>query len=526
MKRYLKITLIIAVPALLSCDPTLVDQPTLSPTENSYFSNVVEFRSQLTSVYAALYDDYHYAATGSNGWVTSSWLLPGDDLTESRGARTSVELFDGTLNPNNAQLQYEYTSCYKMIARANITIEKVRTIDYSAFPEGVEEIASMEGEALFLRSYAYYKLFNLFGSVPLVIKRLQTESETNTPKSPAMDILDQVIEDTQAAIPILPENWPSIYNGRVNKNAARGLLAKALVFRGNYTGNTADYTQALQTFNSITARLVPNYVDNFRAATENNQESLFELQATVPSSGNNNLNLRNDGAWRGVENMSVYRGYMMEFAGKGDFNDASSTKFLITEKLLSKHGQDPRIKVFLSESDGFKGRIFQKYNKPDGANQLSGFHGGSVNNERILRYADLKLMAAEAALKTGQTSVAIQHVNDVRQRAREWGIATGLEGSASLEPRPSGEANKTVIMNWIMDERFVELAGEGQRWWDLVRWHKSGDIDLAGWDGGINNFSTYLASPVQFDVNKHLVFPLPQAEIDRNSAIQENNPGY
>ena len=77
-----------------------------------------------------------------------------------------------------------------------------------------------------------------------------------------------------------------------------------------------------------------------------------------------------------------------------------------------------------------------------------------------------------------------------------------------------------------MDERYVELAGEGQRWWDLKRWHESGDIDLSGWTGSDIHFSTNLASSSLFDVNKHLLFPLPQTEIDRNDAILENNPGY
>ena len=81
-------------------------------------------------------------------------------------------------------------------------------------------------------------------------------------------------------------------------------------------------------------------------------------------------------------------------------------------------------------------------------------------------------------------------------------------------------------MQWIMDERFVELAGEGHRWNDLRRWHAAGDVDLTGWDGSEENFSTNLASPVQFNVNKHLLFPLPQDEIDRNSAITSNNPNY
>ena len=527
MKAKIKILIVLCLTITFGCNPELVDNPSLAPTEEDYFSNANEFRSQLTGVYAAIYDDYHFAAPSFNfnGWVTATWLLPGDDLTETNAARTNVELFDGSLNPTNQQIGFVFQSAYKMIGRANVTIEKVRTIDFSTF-DSSEEIARMEGEALFLRAYAYFKLFNVFGSVPIVTSRILSESETNTPKSPAIEVLSQSIEDARAAIAIVPDSWDATNVGRITKNAARGLLMKALVFRGNYSGNSADYQEALTVFNSITAELVPNYIDNFSALTENNDESLFEVQASVASSGGNNLILHNDGAWRGVENMSVYRGYMMEFGGRGDFNDASSTKFLITDKLKDRFSDDPRLTVFLNPEDGFEGRIFQKYNKPDGVNELSGFHGGSVNNERVLRYADIKLMAAEAALKTGDASGAIAHINDIRTRARTWGEDSGFGDGIIPADRPTGESDTNTIMEWIMDERFVELAGEGQRWWDLKRWHVSGDMNLAGWDGSEPNFSTNLASPVQFDVSKHLVFPLPQSEIERNSAITENNPGY
>jgi len=77
-----------------------------------------------------------------------------------------------------------------------------------------------------------------------------------------------------------------------------------------------------------------------------------------------------------------------------------------------------------------------------------------------------------------------------------------------------------------MDERFVELAGEGQRWWDLKRWHVGGDIDLTGWGSGDQHFSSNLSSASQFNVDTHLIFPIPQVEISRNSAILNNNPGY
>lgn len=512
---------------MAACEPDLVDEDPIGATEQSYFSNANEFRAQLTSVYAAIYDDYHYSAPSfnQNGWVAGTWLLPGDDLTENQAARTEVELFDGGLNPNNTQIRFVFEAAYKMIGRANVTLDKVRTIDFSGF-EGGEEIARMEGEALFLRAFAYYKLFNVYGSVPIVTERLQSEEATNTPKSSAVEVLTQAIDDARAAIEFVPEAWEAAYAGRITKNAARGLLAKALVFRGNYTGNIQDYEEALSVFNSITATLVADYVDNFSSYAENNAESLYEVQAGVAGSGNNNLVLHNDGAWRGVENLSVYRGYMMEFGGRGDFNDASATKFFVTEKLLNGFGSDPRISAFLNPDDGFDGRIFQKYNKPDSVHQLSGFHGGSVNNERVLRYADLKLVAAEAALKTGDAATAIGHLNDVRTRARNWAQSFGYGDGTVPANYATGESDASTIMQWIMDERFVELAGEGQRWWDLKRWHAAGDMDLTGWDGSEANFSTTLASPVQFDVNVHLVFPLPQQEIERNSAITENNPGY
>ena len=507
------------------CNPDLVGDPPMGRTEETYFSNATEFRTKLVSVYASLYDHYHFAANGWNGWITGIYLLPGDDLTESRAARTSLELFDGGLNPTSNQMSYSFQACYKTIGRANVVLDKVRTVDFSGFDDP-EEIAMMEGEALFLRAYSYFKLFNVFGGVPIVTKRIQLEADTNTPRSTPNEVLTQAIEDARAAIAFLPESWPQEYAGRATKNSARGLLAKALLYRANYNNNaSADLQESLTVFNSITASLVPDFIDNFSSYTENNQESLFEIQAGRASSLNN-LNLANDGAWRGVENLSVYRGYMMENGGRGDFNDGSSTKFLITDKLKNGFGNDPRLSVFSNPDDGLDGRIFQKYNKPDGVNELTPPHGGSANNERVLRYADLKLIAAEAALKTGNAAAAISHINDVRTRARNWAVQSGYGDGLVPANHPAGETSATTIMQWIMDERFVELAGEGQRWWDLKRWHASGDMSLTGWDGSESGFSTALASPVQFDVNKHLVFPLPQTEIERNSAITENNPGY
>jgi len=532
MNINIKTIFLVATVFAFSCDPDLVDEPSATQTEETYFNMDVAFRSATASAYSVLYDYYHYAtpnfapAIEGDHWVAGTWLLPGDDLTESMGFRPSVELFDGSLNPANRQLEYVFGSSYKLIARANVVIDKTRNVDYSTF-KNVEEIAIMEGEGLFLRAYAYWNLYNIFGSVPIIHERFQPDDDTNTPKSPALEVLNKVIDDSRLALGILPEFWEESYAGRATKNSARGLLARALVFRANHTGDNADYSEALNIFNSITADLEDDFVNNFNAFTENNGESLFEVQASVATANFNNMLLHNDGAWRGVENMSVYRGFMMQASDPGDFNINASTRFLVTEKLLNGFGDDPRIQVFLNPNDGLDGRIFQKYNLPEGVNEIiERGGGGSLNNERVLRYADLVLIAAEAELKTGNPAIAIEYVNDIRTRAREWGLAAGLSDGTMPADHPTGETNQATIMKWIMDERYVELAGEGHRFWDLKRWHTAGDMDLSGWDGSDTGFSTALASPVQFDVNTNLVFPLPQKEMERNGALTENNPGY
>jgi len=509
----------------ISCDPDLVDEDPLGPTEATFFNNADEFRSVLVGAYAAYFDWYHFSAPSFSfgNYPTATFLLPGDDLTIRDGIRNEVELFDGSLNPTQNRVSFIYDTCYKAISRANVVIEKTQTLDLSGL-DGASEIARMEGEALFLRGYAYFTLFKMFGSVPIITERILDRAGTNTPKSTANEVVSQAIADAQAAIPSLPDSWDAVNAGRVTKNSARGLLAKALVFRANFNGDdSADMQAAIAAFNTMTTVLVPDFIDNFNAFTENNDEAVFEFQAGIASNANN-LILHNDGPWRGVENQSVYRGFAMEPGGPG-FNDASS-KFFITEKLLTAYGTDPRISVFLNSDDGNGGLIFQKYNKPDGVNELTAFHGGSANNQRLLRHAGIQLMVAEAELKTGNTSGAINHLNAVRTRARNWGSTSGFGDGIVPANYDTGESDPNTIMQWIMDERWIELAGEGHRWDDLKRWHASGDVDLTGWDGSVDNFSTILASPVQFDVNKHLLFPIPQNELDRNTEVTENNPGY
>ena len=265
--------------------------------------------------------------------------------------------------------------------------------------------------------------------------------------------------DLTEAATLLPDSWPEDQRGRVTNNSAYGLLGKCLVFRGNVNNSATDYQAAVTAFDNITGvSLVPVFDDNFAADTENNGESLFEYQATR-AFGDDNIWLANDFD-NAVGALSVFWGYY-----SNQFNLFGKAPFVATQKLVDIFEVgDPRRELSLDPGN----KTFKKYVTRDELNQ-----GGSssTNNPRILRYADVLLLKAEALNESGgSTAEAIAQINMVRARARGNG--------AIPANRSTAQTDRDVIRQWIMDERLMELSGEGQRWFDLRRWALAGMITL------------------------------------------------
>lgn len=503
---------------LNSCVKDRSITPSSNTSEADFFKNEIEFRQAVISIYAKMTDWYWY---NSGGFVHDISLLPGDDITTDVSAHSAFELFSGGLNTTNGHVDYYFSSSYRIIQYTNVVIEKVNQADPQSFPNA-DFLKYNKGEALFIRALTYFNLFNRYGSAPLVTERITERDKTNTPLSQGTQLLDQVISDLKEAATLLPASWDENNRGRAFKSSAYGLLVKALVFRGDYTKNNADYTEAIAAYNNITDRsLTANYTDNFSVFTENNSESLFEFQSSK-GSGESNPFLSNDGPWRGVESMSAFWGFYT-VANTPASQWIGGENWKVTRKLFNKFGTDPRL-AFYTEAD----RSYTKYGK-EGLDQLANdYYNQSLNNPRILRYADVKLLAAEAILKSGGSKAqAIGLINEVRERARKWGQTANIGDGTLPVALDVNESDNAKILQWIMDEKFVELCGEeGIRWYDLKRWDAHGDISLQGWDGNDEHFSTDLSSVFQFQYPKHLLMPIPQAEVERNTAITSNNPGY
>lgn len=522
IKKYINkktFTLLTMILGIMACDVSRLDTPPLGLTEDSFFSSPLEYERALFNAYAKMTDWYWYHG-GAGNILHRLWHLPGDDITEAAGRYSTFELFTG-INPTNGYVTEFFDKSYEMVQRVNLIIEKTGAADRGEFDDPTF-LDHNRGEALFLRALVYFKLYNMYGTAPLITERLSSEN-TNTPRSEGTQLLDQVVADLQEAAPLLPDSWPANNVGRATKASAYGLLTKALVFRGNYTGAGADYTAAVQAYNSITGRsLTDSYTDNFDALNENNAESLFEYQASK-APGLDNVWLYNDGPWRGVESMSTYWGFFT-VENNPARNNFGGPAWRITQKVFDAYGDDPRI-AFFTEED----RSFTKYGKL-GLDQLSASNSpGSQNNPRILRYADAKLLAAEAILRSGGSKAeAIGLINEVRTRAREWNAANNIVEDSSLPvDRDESETDDAAILDWIVAERLIELCGEEYvRWWDLKRWDATGDIDLSNWNGSYEYFNTDLSASFNFEYPTHLLLPIPQTEIERNSAITTNNPGY
>lgn len=532
MKKNIIILFCLAVVGLFnSCADELNIKPT-SELETEYFDTEYRVQQGVGACYAALTNLYG-ALLNDGGGIHKILLLPGDDVTNRDSGNGDMEAFSG-LNSSNGQVITAWSRLYQLVYRTNFMLEKLDDPAIKALYQREGLWNANEGELLFLRSWAFYRLWDWFRKAPIQDKRIVTVGDAILPPSEGFQMLDKAIEDLESAATLLPDAnyWnESIEKGRVFNESAYGLLVKCYVLRARYNNKNADdYGKAVAAFEKIKTRRLVSFDDNFDYHFENNDESLFEFQAShAPTQDNAWLDNNFGGA---VGQMGAFYHYSTEHWG-----NYLSGIYGPSKKLMSAFEEgDPRKEGVFSKNrtnvygdvnvpnttpwDYFDGYQLQKYVKPGKCWFEESWGINSTNNTRLIRYADIKLLAAEAYLQTGNSANALKQVNDIRDRARR----STDDGSVSTVPADLS----SITINDIMNERLKELAAEeGIRWTDLRSWHAAGFINLSTWtsvDFGYN----YDSKSFEFDVNKHLLFPIPQSEMDRNPlmAASGNNPGY
>ncbi|MCU0352329.1 MAG: RagB/SusD family nutrient uptake outer membrane protein [Cytophagales bacterium] len=531
LKRKLSLLLLCLLGAAYhGCNTNSLEQKPFGATEDSFFESDADFNRAAIGLYSKL---LFYYQIPRNYVYANVNLIADDDVTSQ-------------VPVNNDRLQFNSTSrglfdafqtTYELITRANMLFEKLEEKGGKIKSEKLRNYVT--GEARFLRAYANFLAWNWWETAPLVERRLTDVTALNIPNSSGMQLLDQAIADLRQAETLLPPKggWgdagvgtDAANLGRATQGAAKALLGKVLLYKACATKASADYAAAAAKLAEVTGySLVNAYGDNFKPTTENNAESVFEIQFGSSANPQNNGWLSTD-EFAVVGTLAAFRNFTTVDPNPSD----GAANYFPTRPLIETfNAADPRLPWTIfrvgdvigsnnrrystaNASASPTGAHFSKYQKEFGWLYAS-YNNPSVdfNNERVIRYADVLLMRAEALNESGgSTAEVIGLLNQVRKRARE-SVSPAAAEPADLS---ASEASRDVIAEWIRRERRMELALEGHRYFDLLRWHRAGKIDLTTWNWGVPGVTVTWAP-------NNIRLPLPQRELDNNNALEQNE-GY
>lgn len=489
------------VVSLASCKKWLDYNPQedFKITELDYLASESDYRTMAVSVYTPLQWLNQAVVVGE---IASDNAVSGGENASDVLALQQID--DYTHTANNSTLAELWKSAYEGVNRANyMTQYKAanpagKTVDFA----GKE---ALYGEVYFLRAYYYFTLVKFWGDVPLFTdKRLGLAESGSLGRAPKADVYKQIETDLTAAITALPA--VQVQKGRITKYAAQALLGKVYLYQKKYN-EAATVLESVITSNAFT--LVNNFAGMFLSTGENGAESVFEIQYSNTSPYYNW-----GGATRGQGNYAVQQCGIRGLNGSADMPYAAGwSTNLPTQNLSNAYAAgDQRKAATILDIEAYKaanpsynityqvapykntGLYSQKYHPRKG--QTSGqLELNYLNNYRIIRYADVLLMAAEAWNKstTPNDTKAQGYVNQVRRRAF---------GDNLHDITTTGNA---LYLN-ILDERRLELAMEGDRFFDLVRTGQAA------------------AKITGFTAGKHEVFPIPIEEVTISGLTQ--NAGY
>ncbi|MCC7507688.1 MAG: RagB/SusD family nutrient uptake outer membrane protein [Saprospiraceae bacterium] len=474
-----KTSFLLALPFLLgACQGILEKDPLGTLDAGSFFQTADDATQAINAAYQPL-----LFCTPNNNFYWALAELPSEEaIVGGDGSRPGlVELDFYTFTPRTQELNDFWALNYNGIAQCNIVLEKVPGIDMNATLKN-----RVLGEAYFLRAYYYFLLTQVFGDVPLYTK-VTPPDELKVPKTPVSTVRNQIILDCDQAAALLPLQHSGADLGRATRGAALALAAKTALYEKNWE-KTLEYTGQVKALGIYA--LVPDYRDNFRENTQNNAESVWEIQHTNLELGvGNSLN-----QWWASKKFS--EGYGFAEVTESYFN--------------SFEADDPRRGFTIaSNNEEYFGLIYKnsfsstrrgtrKYLQADA--EVTQKADGDINYTAI-RYAEVLLWEAEALAELGRVQDALEPLEQVRARAR----AQAIDPATALPPVTA--TDKQAVIDAIRRERQAELGFECHRFFDLVRWGIAQD------------------SVPEFQVGKHEVFPLPQTEIDLNPNLVQNK-GY
>lgn len=472
------------------CESAILDStPTNSINSENFFNTTDDAIAALNGAYQTLQwpNNYNFRL-----WTLD--IIAGNAEVGAGGGEDGLETKQLALflvEPDNPGVEDLWRGIWPAVSKANLVIERVGAMEN--IDENLRE--RIIAEATFIRALVYFNGVRLFGGLPLITDAASDDLFVGRASVKATYQL--IIEDLTTASELLPTRYSGSVNneiGRATKGAAIGLLAKVYLTIG-------DYENAERTAREVTNlgySLNTEYWQNFEPFDENDSESLFEVQYSS-SAGFGAFDKKHQGAW--APEFTNPRG--SGISPGGGFGWGHVTQEFVNEY---ETGDLRKTHTIWQPGDSYAGYTYDPSFSTTGFNIKKWVRGsGSANgidsdlNMPVLRYADVLLILAESINEQGRPEEAIPFINQVRARA----------GLAAL-----GALSQDQLRERIIKERRVEFAFEGHWWFDIIRQGPEFAEDYFEQLGKIN-----------FDASTHMVFPIPQTDIDLNPNM-EQNPNY
>ncbi|OYU94652.1 MAG: RagB/SusD family nutrient uptake outer membrane protein [Bacteroidetes bacterium B1(2017)] len=472
--NYILSILFLVALGLGACKKDFLNKKPISEvTEGNFFKTGADAESAIIACYNNFQSEYYVFDYYINNDVVSDNCYAGGDNPNN------FQLDEFTTTALNGNVSRDWNYLYDAIGRCNAVLDNVGTITSLDLTEQRKQ--EILGEAAFIRAFHYFQLVNLYGDVPLIIKKVNSTdpSVIYQPRSSVDAVYASLIADLKFAADRLPVQHPQ-GKQRVTKGACNAMLARAYAQKPS-----PDWQLALQYAEEVTSsasyQLLTDYDFLWDGKHENSSESIFEIQF---------INSGEQANW----------GPMLWLPPS--MNPTSWKKFNMPSNNLVAAFKAAGDTVRLKSSILFEGALpwkdshYPNDTLPFPYKQRTASAGRSDNNI-LIRLADIILLQAEAKNELGNTSGAKDDLNLIRTRAKLGNTTASTQAE---------------VKEAIANERRLELAFEGQRWFDLKR---SGNALTVMNNLGLNYSVT----------SKGLLFPIPQVEMDRNPKLIQN-PGY
>ncbi len=494
---------------LSSCSNQLDLQPLDRLTTDTFYKTRADFDGAVFASYSSI-QDFYGTSTENLGEFGEFWkisLTVTDDVAAdtNQSDQISQDVDNLLFRSSDVPFAAVYTQIYEGIYRANLVLANL---------DGDNELTAADktvlgAEAKFLRAWFHFQAMKLFGTPPLALEIVEGINNQAKPNATTDELYAAILGDFADAAAGLPASWDSSNTGRATSWAAKSYIGKVNVWK-------KDWATAIATFQDVVDNgpysLVPDYEQVFAYNNENNSESIFEVQYGGPFSDDNLWVFDDTHSEDFKASQGTGRGWFWDAANGApggklgfwaptqDLVDAFEPGDLRTKTIFYQAGDTyysfDGTRYELPYDDTWSTTSFTLKKYRGSVNAVSGNSSpngqADYNNERWFRFAELKLLYAEALIEGGgDLSIAEQQINDIRNRA---GLPNLLPGSDLTQA--------------MRQEKRVELALEPHRWFDIVRWGIGSQVFGAAWN------------------DKDVVFPFPLSEIDRSGGLLKQNDGY